>query len=132
MVARGHRVRVLLVDDDATVCDALRLVLESEGYAVEIAADGVQALASCAADPPDLVVCDIFMPNMDGLATIRELRRRCPRVRVYCMSGGGTTGLKTPLQVAAHVGADRTAWKPVAAAEFLSAVRDLVGPADLP
>jgi two-component system response regulator MprA len=63
--------RVLVVDDDPDVRDSLRRSLTFEGYTVTTAADGEQALDSVAAACPDIVVLDLQMPLLDGLATYR-------------------------------------------------------------
>jgi CheY-like chemotaxis protein len=62
--ATGHS--VLVVDDDDEIRETLRVVLESEGYAVRMAADGAQALAALDTQPPCFVVLDLMMPAMDG------------------------------------------------------------------
>jgi DNA-binding response OmpR family regulator len=66
--------RVLVVDDDPTVSDVVRLYLERAGYDVDKAADGPTALALAAARPPDLVVLDLMLPGMSGLEVCRRLR----------------------------------------------------------
>jgi two-component system, OmpR family, response regulator MprA len=65
---------VLVVDDDAPVRRMLARSLAAEGYAVTVAADGGEALAAAERDPFDLVVLDVRMPGMDGLAVCRRLR----------------------------------------------------------
>ena len=65
---------VLAVDDSTTVRRILRRDLEAAGYRVNEAADGEQALASCRADRPDLVLLDVDMPVLDGLATLERMR----------------------------------------------------------
>ena len=69
---------MLVVDDEAAIRDSLRMILEYEGYRVEEAAGGSQALAKVAERLPDAVVLDIKMPEMDGL----ELLARLPRARL--------------------------------------------------
>lgn len=66
---------VLLVDDDPNALDALKELVGQEGYRVNTAADGTDALRSALADPPDVVISDCMMPHMDGLALMREMRR---------------------------------------------------------
>src|SRR5436305_11512791 len=67
---------LLLVDDDAPILRMLARTLQAEGYAVEAAADGGAALAALESGVPDLVVLDVAMPGLDGLAVSRLLRRR--------------------------------------------------------
>ena len=58
--------RVLIVDDERNITDLLSVILSREGYAVEVAFDGVEALKMVQQSPPDLVVLDIQMPKLDG------------------------------------------------------------------
>ena len=67
-------VRVLFVEDDPAVAQMYRLKLELDGYLVEIATDGVQAVARAIADPPDIVFLDIRLPKLDGLGVLEALR----------------------------------------------------------
>ncbi|HUR18319.1 MAG TPA: response regulator [Acidimicrobiales bacterium] len=66
--------RVLVVDDDPVIQNLLRVNFEMEGYEVIMAGDGVDGLERAREDGPDIVVCDIMMPRMDGLTVARELK----------------------------------------------------------
>jgi two-component system response regulator MprA len=66
--------KILVVDDDKDVRRMIADVLGLGGYDVATAADGVEALAAVAADPPDCVVLDVMMPNLDGYGVLAELR----------------------------------------------------------
>ncbi|WP_019808764.1 response regulator transcription factor [Saccharomonospora halophila] len=66
--------RILVVDDDRAVRDSLRRSLAFNGYEVELAGDGAQALEMVAADRPDAMVLDVMMPRLDGLEVARRLR----------------------------------------------------------
>ena len=68
-------VRVLLIEDDQAVAEMYRIKLELDGYAVEIVADGENALRLATDNPPDIVFLDIRLPNMDGLTVLEQLRR---------------------------------------------------------
>lgn len=68
-------VRLLIADDDPTLLGAYTLFFEAHRYAVQTAADGVGALAAYFASHPDVVILDIEMPRLDGLAVAREVRR---------------------------------------------------------
>ena len=68
-------VRVLLIEDDQAVAEMYRIKLELDGYAVEIVADGENALRLATDHPPDIVFLDIRLPNMDGLTVLERLRR---------------------------------------------------------
>ncbi len=67
---------ILTVDDSASLRQAIRIALSSEGYSVTEAADGAEGLAKAAANPFALIITDLNMPVMDGLTMIRELRSR--------------------------------------------------------
>jgi DNA-binding response OmpR family regulator len=66
--------KILIVDDDPDIVDAVGMVLESQGYQVTSARDGVEGLASLKADKPDLMILDLLMPKMDGFAVMKELQ----------------------------------------------------------
>ena len=73
--------RILIVEDHDDLADALRVNLRAEGYQANIASDGRQALAMVRADPPDIVVLDLGIPGLDGLALLSRLRAEghwCP------------------------------------------------------
>jgi len=86
--------RILVVDDNPQNLKLVRVLLASEGYAVETAADAEQALAAVERDPPRLVLTDIQLPGLDGLALTRRLKSDPERraivvlaVTAYAMKG---------------------------------------------
>ncbi|MDP6244749.1 MAG: response regulator, partial [Myxococcota bacterium] len=84
-----ERFRVLVIDDDPGVREYMEALITQQGYQVEAAADGEEALAKLDAARPDLVTLDVVLPGMDGLATLAELKRRLPDVPVVMLSGHG-------------------------------------------
>ena len=66
--------KILIVDDDPDILDALTLILESKGYQVVTARDGIEGLAALKAERPDLMIMDLLMPKMDGFAVLKELQ----------------------------------------------------------
>jgi len=66
--------KILVVDDDPDILDALSMILESQGYQVVTARDGIEALANLKAEKPDLMILDLLMPKMDGFAVCKELQ----------------------------------------------------------
>ena len=66
--------KILVVDDDPDILDALTMILESQGYQVVTARDGVEGLANLKAEMPDLMILDLLMPKMDGFAVCKELQ----------------------------------------------------------
>ncbi len=81
---------ILIVDDEVSILNSLSSILEDEGYEVSVAKSGVEALKLCAVNPPELMMLDIWMPEMDGLETLRRLRELVPNTQVMMMSGHGS------------------------------------------
>ncbi|MBK6315232.1 MAG: response regulator [Blastocatellia bacterium] len=113
--------RVLVIDDDPGIRDVCREILEQAGYSVDDAPDGAVGLKMFALAPYQVVLCDIFMPNMDGIETISELVRTYVAVSVVAMSGGAV-GLPDYLSSARKFGAVSELPKPFTAGELLDAV----------
>ena len=80
--------KVLVVDDDRSLTELLQMVLEDAGYEVALAENGREAIVSAAKDPPDLVVLDVVMPEMDGWATSDHLlsHERTARIPIIFLS----------------------------------------------
>jgi DNA-binding response OmpR family regulator len=66
--------KILVVDDDPDILDAVKMILESQGYEVVVARDGIEGLATLKAEHPDLMILDLMMPKMDGFAVCKELQ----------------------------------------------------------
>jgi DNA-binding response OmpR family regulator len=66
--------KILVVDDDPDILDAVSMILESQGYQVVMARDGVEGLATMKAENPDLMILDLLMPKMDGFGVCKELQ----------------------------------------------------------
>ena len=77
---------ILIVEDDPTLLRGLKDNFESRGYDVRTATDGKLGLDSALATPPDLIVLDIMLPNMNGYELAEQLRRKHPDTRVLLMS----------------------------------------------
>ena len=81
---------ILVVDDEEAIVSSLSSILQDEGYEVSVAKSGGEALKTYMADPPDLMLLDIWMPDMDGLETLRRIREVVPTAQVMVMSGHGS------------------------------------------
>jgi CheY-like chemotaxis protein len=114
----GDRKRVLIADDDAVVRSALAAVLKSEGYDVDEAADGSQAVAHATARPPDLVLLDLNMPNVDGWTAFTKLDHVCPLVPVIVI-----TARPHQFKEAVRLGVDAFMEKPLDFPVLLRAIR---------
>jgi two-component system response regulator MprA len=114
--------RILVVDDDPSLRQALKRALRLEGYEVELAADGAEALDAIATDSPDLVVLDVAMPGLDGLDVSRRLRTGGNRVPILMLTARDAVGDRV---AGLDAGADDYVVKPFALEELFARVRAL-------
>jgi two-component system, OmpR family, response regulator MprA len=115
--------RILVVDDERAVRESLRRALELEGYQVELAADGEEALVRLSAAPADAAILDVLMPGIDGLEVCRRLRADGNAVPVLML----TARAEVDSRVAGlDAGADDYLAKPFALAELLARLRALL------
>jgi len=112
------RKRVLIADDDAVVRAALAAVLESEGYDVDEAADGRQAVAHATDHPPDLMLLDLNMPNVDGWTAFTKLDHVCPLLPIIII-----TARPHQYKEAVRLGVDAFMEKPLDFPVLLRAIR---------
>ncbi len=122
MEAMAEQPHVLVVDDDAKIAAALRRALIYEGYQVEVAPDGLIALARARERMPDLAILDIMMPGMDGLEVTRRLRAEGDLPILMLTAKDGTADRVRGLDS----GADDYLVKPFAYEELLARVRALL------
>jgi two-component system, OmpR family, response regulator ResD len=111
--------RVLVVDDEPMVREVLARYLEQEGFAVDLAEDGEQALAAYEAATPDLVLLDLMLPRIDGLEVFRRMRERQP-VAVIMLTARGE---ETDRVVGLELGADDYVTKPFSPREVVARVK---------
>jgi two-component system response regulator MprA len=115
--------RILVVDDDQAVRESLRRSLEFNGYAVTLAGDGAEALASIGRDTPDALVIDVMMPRLDGLETTRALREAGNDLPILVLTARDTVGDRVE---GLDAGADDYLTKPFALEELLARLRALL------
>lgn len=128
--------RILIVDDEEDVRIALKQVLERAGYEVSVAASGKEGLELMKEEGADLVITDVIMPGIDGIATAKEIREKYRDTRIVVISGGGRTApepyepdaisTRSYLASASSAGADQTLTKPFDRQELLRVVQDLL------
>ncbi len=121
---------ILVIDDEEGVRQVVAKVLEREGHDVIEASDGKVAFGLMRDNEPDLVVCDLFMPEMDGVEVLRKLRREHPHMSVVAISGGGYQGQVQLLDVAKGLGAVAVLKKPFELEELVGAVNRALGDSD--
>jgi two-component system response regulator MprA len=118
-------VKILVVDDERAVRESLRRALELEGYEIELATDGREALSALAdeAPQPDAVILDVLMPGVDGLEVCRTLRNAGNRVPVLMLTARDEVESRV---AGLDAGADDYVSKPFALEELLARVRALL------
>jgi two-component system, OmpR family, response regulator MprA len=118
------KVKILVVDDERAVRDSLRRALELEGYEIELASNGHEALYRLAADPePDAVILDVLMPGIDGVEVCRRVRRGGNRLPILMLTARDAV---TDRVEGLDAGADDYVTKPFALEELLARVRALL------
>lgn len=119
--------RILVVDDEETVRKLITMVLQSEGYAVDTASNGLEALKAIDTDPPALVIADIMMPELSGLELVEGLRHH-PHTNALPIIF--ITASDDPKHFAQSVNlkARQFISKPFANDDLLAKVRRVVGP----
>src|SRR3954468_6063370 len=115
--------RVLVVDDEPHVRDAVERALELDGYDVDQAGDGHEALRQVAAEPPDVVVLDVSMPAPAGLQVCRRMRSDGDRTPILMLTARDAIGDRVS---GLDAGADDYLVKPFALDELLARVRALL------
>jgi two-component system response regulator MprA len=120
-----QRLRILVVDDERAVRDSLRRALELDGYEVELAADGTEALLRLEAGEqrPDAVVLDVLMPGVDGVEVCKRLRRAGSAIPVLMLTARDAVDDRV---AGLDAGADDYVAKPFALEELLARVRALL------
>jgi two-component system response regulator MprA len=116
-------VRILVVDDEAAVRSAIRRALTFDGYEVDVAADGAEALTMMAATPPDALVVDVLMPRLDGLELCRRLREAGDHTPILILTA---RHLVSDRVAGLDAGADDYLVKPFALEELLARIRALL------
>ncbi|HUF59960.1 MAG TPA: response regulator [Actinomycetota bacterium] len=120
--------RILIVEDHPTMREAMRLVLEGEGFDIDEASDGDQALAAVQAEPPDLVLLDMSIPGISGPDVLAAMKRDPgnSKVRVIVVTATGEEGRAAAMAG----GADHYFTKPFSPIALLQAVEEVLGPED--
>ncbi len=123
---RQDRATVLVVDDDEAMCDSLKILLETSGFAVIVAENGVRGLQAFRNVSPALVLVDMQMPKLDGVETIGQMRRERRGAKIVAMSAAPRIGNSDILTGARTIGADAAIQKPFDADALLDLLRKLI------
>lgn len=120
--------RILIVEDHPTMREAMRLVLEGEGFDIDEASDGAQALSAVHREPPDLVLLDMSIPGVSGPDVLAAVKRdpATSEVRVIVVTATGEEGRAAAMAG----GADHYFTKPFSPIALLQAVEEVLGPED--
>ncbi len=113
--------KILIIEDAEGARNSIRRTLEVSGYEVVTANDGKEGLAIINSDPPDLIITDIVMPEVDGLQIIRSIARRKPDLPIIAITAYVGTHFMT---VAKQFGARYGLYKPFDPDELLAVVQD--------
>ena len=118
---------IVVADDDRLTRVMVRTALESGGHTVLDACDGYECLDRIQSAQPDLAIIDMFMPEMDGLETVAEIRTQNPNLKIIAMSSGGTRVKMTYLDAMHDMGANQVVAKPIKATHLLDLVETVLG-----
>jgi CheY-like chemotaxis protein len=118
--------RVIVIDDQEAIRRIVRRVLERAGHEVLDAADGERGLELLERHPADVVLSDIFMPGMDGIQMLRQIRKQFPAVKVIVMSGGDSSGMLDLRRDAELLGAVKSLSKPFTTHEIVAVVNSVL------
>lgn len=126
--------RILVVEDHVPMRGVIVSILESMGHEVYEAGNGREALRIQQGTPAELLLTDLFMPEMEGLETIQKMRKLYPELPIMAISGGGSHGDPADyLDMAKKFGARRVMQKPFSVQEMIDAVSALgFGPVPKP
>jgi CheY-like chemotaxis protein len=104
--------RILIIDDELLVRMTLRGMLESAGHEVLEATNGREGIEQCKLNPPNLIITDLIMSEMDGFTTMLKLREHDPKMKIIAISGGMRMDGRNFLSYAKRIGASQILTKP--------------------
>jgi len=122
----GFRKTILIVEDDEQYMGLIHEALNIKRFQVVTASDGKEGLRMFQNHHPDLIICDIILPEKEGLELILEIRKQSSDVKIIAISGGGAGLASDYLNTAKVFGADRALEKPFVVFELLYEVASLL------
>lgn len=116
--------RILLVEDEPHIVESLTFLLEKSGFEVSVETNGRKALDHALSNPPDTLILDVMLPELDGYEVLRQLRddERTAKLPILMLTAKGQ---REDREMAARCGADRFMTKPFANADLIAAVKEL-------
>ena len=115
--------KILIVDDEVSILQSLSGILQDEGYGVVLAASGEEGLERAKKDPPDLILLDIWMPGIDGMTVLDQIKKIYPLIPVIIISGHGT--IETAVK-ATRMGAFDFVEKPLSIDRVLVSIQNAI------
>jgi two-component system response regulator VicR len=122
-IENDHPKSILIIDDEKSIRDVLVTFFEEKGYNVLTANDGRGGITQFQHHPTDLVITDIVMPRIEGIATIREIRKQSKSVKIIAMTGYVDSYLKEAI----ILGADDSIVKPFNTEDLMAVVDRVMG-----
>lgn len=119
--------RVLVVEDERNISEAIRFILTREGWQVDVTGDGEKALDTMRLAPPDMVILDLMLPGFSGFDILRALRAD-PQTHALPVLMLTAKGQMADRDTAERLGVTRFMTKPFANGDIVAAVRELTGP----
>ena len=114
---------ILIADDEQLLCGTIADLLRSDGYTVSVVYDGTGVMPIIEKQPVDLVLLDLMMPKLDGLATLALIKEHSPSTRVIMLTGYGT---RDSLKRAEELGADGYIEKPLGVETLMRHIHDVL------
>lgn len=115
--------KILIVDDEPNILLSLEFLFKKEGYRVYIARDGAEALEIISENPPELIILDIMMPNVDGYEVAKHLREKHQRVKIIFLTAKSK---QKDIEKGLGLGADLYLVKPFSTKDLVAKVKTLL------
>lgn len=116
--------KVLIIDDEVRIRELVRMWLEKEGFEVFEAENGKKGFKAHHTCPVELVICDLIMPEQEGIETISQFKNEFPEVGLIAISGGGKIGSDSYLAMAEQLGAWKVFTKPLDMPSLIQAIKE--------
>jgi len=116
--------KILIIDDEPQVREVLRVWFEQEGFSVIEAENGREGVKIQRSTPAKMLICDLIMPDQEGIETITSFKREFPAVGIIAISGGGKVGPDSYLEIAVQLGAWKAFKKPLDIPQIIQSVHE--------